>query len=133
MPKPIPAAVTEPNGTVSDEQAQQVLEAIVAQYVAYFEPIMKGDTEQVLCPPSPLPVIRRDEDGHAVIWWEEGPSSWAFQVTEGGSTEEDRALAAQVSAEFGSRLVAAEPEPVQFPPDVRVEPHTSFAVGVYPA
>lgn len=116
--------------SVSDEQAQEVLDAIVASYHIYFEPMTSGKS---VLPPYEKPVLRRDERGHAVIWWEDGPSDWAYQVTEGGSTEEDRVLIAQANEEFGGQLRPAEPKQVQFPAGVMVEPYTSYAVGVYPA
>jgi hypothetical protein len=119
--------------TVTDEQAQEVLDAIVAHYKMYFEPITSDATGRIIVPPAAKPTVQRDERGHAVIWWEDGPSDWAYQVTGGGSTEEERVLFAEAGQEFGAELKAAEPEPMQFPPHVYVEPHTSYAVGVYPA
>lgn len=118
---------------VTDEQAQAVLDAVVARYHLYFEPLLDADYGNVIIAPDPLPVIQRDERGHALIIWEDGPSDWAYQALEGGSTEEDRVLTAAANVEFGVEMKAAEPEPAQFPADVSVEIYTSYALAVYPA
>lgn len=119
--------------TVTDAQAQAVLDAVIARYKVYFEPIKSEDGQRVICAPAAKPVLRRDEHGHAVISWEDGPDDWAYQATEGGSTETERVAMAQASKEFGVRLTASEPSAVAFPKTVEVEPYSSFELGVYPA
>jgi len=126
------AANTTNTGTVTDEQAQAVLQAIVDRYRVYFEAITSSSDGHVVAPPLDLPVIKRGEDGHAVIWWLEGPSDWAHQVATGGSTEEDRVLFAAAGKEFGAELTPPEPEPLDFPAGVYVEPYTSYSLGIYP-
>jgi hypothetical protein len=119
--------------TVTDAQAQEVLDAVVARYQDYFEPAVDTDYGNVIVAADTKPIIQRDERGHALISWEHGPSDWAFQVTQGGSTEEHRVLIAAANEEFGGSLKAAEPKPVKFPDGVHVEPYYSFVLGVYPA
>lgn len=115
--------------TVTDEQAEAVRQAVIARYKWWFEPT---DGMKPLGKPEDV-TIRRDEDGHALISWEEGPDNWAHQVCDGGSTEEERVEFAQLREEFGGDMKPAEPEPVAFPADVWVEPYYSFVLGVYPA
>lgn len=114
---------------VTDEQAEAVRQAIIARYHLWFERL---DGMNPLSRPEDL-TIKRDERGHAVISWEnDSPEDWAFQVSEGGSTESDRVMITQANDEFGGNLTAAEPARVTFPDGVHVEPVTSFELGVYP-
>lgn len=118
--------------TVTREQAEQTLAAIKGQYAAYFEPITNDDGK-VLVEASPEPTLLADFDGRDwTIVWEEGPDEWVYTL-DGGSSEEDRVLMAEASAEFGTDLGTPNRPAAVFPAGVFVEPINSISVGVYPA
>jgi len=115
--------------TVTDELAEAVRQAVITRYRWWFE---SDGGVKAIGRPEDL-TIQRDERGHALISWEDGPEDWAMQVVEGGSTEEERVLMAGANQEFGGNLKAYEPEPATFPDGVTVEAYSSFVLGVYPA
>jgi hypothetical protein len=117
---------------VTTEKAQAVLAAVVARYWQYFEPVTDSGGK-IIAVPFEKPFIRRDERGHAIVVWDDGPDDWAHQATGGGSTETERVLVAAANQEFGGSKKAGEPEPVTFPADVNVEVYDSKSLGVYPA
>lgn len=83
----------------------------------------------------PEPVLVEDwtDSGHWAIAWEEGPSDWAFRVSEGGPSEEDYVIAAQTSEEFGVKVTPTGPPAAKMPADVYAEPYYSFVLALYPA
>ena len=118
--------------SLTREQAEASLAAIVAQFRTYVEPMTfpaVGDSPALtLGPTCPLPTLLENFDGTPwVVVWEEGPDEWAYRATGGGTSEEDRVLA----AEFGATL--PDESPTTFPDGVWAEPVFSFALGLYPA
>lgn len=118
--------------TVTEAQAQQVLDDVVQRYAAFFEPILRTDGS-VLAAGDEKPLLRKDEDGNWEVVWEDGPYEWAYRFTMGGVNEE---IAVELHVEFG--LDAAEAgqrateAPAELSSEVYVEPATSYSLGIYP-
>ena len=113
------------NPTVTREDAETVLALVRAQFHTYLEPLTLDDTTYE--PTCPEPTLIEDYDGAPfVVAWEDGPDDWAYRFTVGGSSEEERILA----AEFGATITPDEPAVV--PDHLRCEPIYSFVLGIYP-
>jgi hypothetical protein len=115
-------------------QVEAVRKAVIKRYASWFAPLVldDGTTYEPMAKESDVLVL--DYDGTPVVSWEEGPDEWAYQFTMGGSTEEERVMAASAAQEFGHPdYRAAEPEPVKVAAKVEVEPYYSFSLAVYPA
>lgn len=130
---------------ISKAKAEKVLAAVKAQYKSYLEPLVLpagidpvtgvSYPEETLSPTyTSLPVLLEDWDGPGwVISWEEGPDEWAFRVSEGGPSEEERVLAHDAAKEFGVEYTVPKgPAPATIPKSVFVEPYNSFTLGLYP-
>lgn len=118
--------------TVTAELAQAALAAVKEQFRSYLEPLtIDGDTYPPTCSQPELAMDYRGE-GPAILW-EYGPDEWAERVSTGGSSEEERALAAQAADEFGVPYrTPAGVEPAKMPDGVWAEPITSHVLGLYP-
>lgn len=120
------------SNAVTTAQAQAVLTAVKAQFHTYLEPMDLGNG-LVLAPACPEPTLNMDYDGTPAIVWEEGPSEWAYRVNEGGTSEEEAALAAAASEEFGHKITSSNLAPAALPKGVEVEAFYSFVLAIYPA
>lgn len=115
---------------VTVKQAQATLAAIRHQFHTYLDPIL-GSAGRM---PEPTLAADWDGEGHWAIVWEEGPSDWAHRVTDGGTSEEERVLAAHAAAEFGFEYKPSKGvSPAVLPKGVHVEPYYSFVAVIYPA
>lgn len=114
---------------VSEDQAQAVLAAVKTQFRRYLEPVVVDGKDYG--PSCPDPTLMMDYDGHPAILWEMGPEEWAYLVPYGGTSEEERVLAGQASAEFGVAIKAPGVKPAVMPAGVYVEPIMSFILGIY--
>jgi len=116
--------------SISRQQAEQALAAVTQQFVAFCEPLIIGGRNYGI---SSLPTLVETSQGDWEIVWEDGPDEWAYRASMGGSSEEDRALAAAASVEFGTTITVPEDKPVTFPRGVHAEPVMSFVLGLYEA
>lgn len=118
---------------ISREQAEAALAAIKHQFRAYTEPlVIDGDEYSPAVDSEPVLIEDYNGEGWAISW-EDGPDDWAFRATSGGTSEEERALAADASREFGTEITIKPDEPVAFPKGVYAEPYFSFVLSLYPA
>lgn len=128
---------------VTRQDAEAVLAAIKHQFRTYLEPLdlpaEGGSPAMHLDPCCPEPtLVEWDDNAPWAIVWEDGPDEWAYRVTEGGTSEEQRVLAADAAREFGADPTAVVAslrgvEPATIPASVYVEPVTSFILALYPA
>ena len=114
---------------ITRPQAEAALAAVKQRYAAYMQPVV---LDSFTIPGLPEPVLEQIE-GTWMISWEDGPSEWAYRASMGGSSEEDRALFAAASQEFGTEMKPSEETPVTWPKGVHAEPYFSFVLGLYPA
>lgn len=118
---------------ISRAQAEAALAAVRDRFKPYLEPFeIDGHVYSAAYPEPKLAEDWNDREGWAIVW-EEGPDDWAYTVTSGGPSEEERTLVAQAAAEFGADLKPAETPPVRFPKTVYAEPYFSFVLALYPA
>ncbi|WP_149264325.1 hypothetical protein [Actinomadura sp. K4S16] len=119
--------------TVTREEAEQVLEAIKKQYKPYWQDDL-GD------PYGPAPELFedwswRDHSTAFAVVWEVGPFEWAYRAGCGGVDPELVELyAAELGGTREGRAKARElahNDPVPVPAGIRLEPITTFAVGIY--
>lgn len=116
---------------VTRAEAEATLAAIIEQFKVYIEP-MTLDSGTVL-PGDPPPVLLEGFDGRDwTIMWEMGPDEWVFAL-DGDPTEEERALAADASEEFGVTVPVAKREPAKIPATVMAEPINHYSLGLYRA
>ena len=82
-----------------------------------------------------ITILRDEWSGGEIISWEEGPDNWAQQFLMGGSTEEERALAAQASKEFGTQIEASEKSPVELSEEITelLDVQNSYSLVISPA
>jgi hypothetical protein len=118
--------------TITREQAETSMAVVVAQFREYTEPIafpaMDGKPALTMSPACPLPTLLEGfNDAPFTIMWEDGPDDWAYRASAGGTSEEERVLAAEFS------ITLTDEEPVVFPEGVFAEPLSSYALGLYPA
>lgn len=126
--------------SITAAQATAALEAVKAQFAEYLKPLVleaDEDGPAITYPGSPEPTLVEDysREGVWAICWEEGPDEWAYRATMGGTSEEERVLAAQAAVEFGvdpSTTAPKADEPVTFPKGVYAEPYMSFVLALYP-
>lgn len=114
--------------TVTTKQA----EAVVAELQRVFNPVLTGENADLGHYDGrfyPAPHIMVDE-GHTMVTWEEGPSDFAFNL-DGSPSEEDYALFAQASAEFGKSIKPGRRPAFKCPKGVEVDVYASYALSVY--
>lgn len=109
--------------TITTAQANAALNAVREQYATAMAAEMY---------PEPTLVEDYTESGHPAIVWEEGPYDWPFLI-HGGTSEEDHALFAEASAEFGQTMAPPVRPPAKIPTTVFAEPINHIALGLYPA
>ncbi len=117
---------------ITRTQATRSLEAIRTAFATYLEPlIIDGKDYGPTCTDGPVLIEDYDGEGWAIIW-EDGPFEWAFCL-DGSPNEEEYALTAAASREFGSDIAPSTRPAFVAPKGVWVEPIYSFALALLPA